>query len=53
MSLIVAENVSKHYQVAAIKVSKDYQSGEIVVQAWRLKYFILFAFRKFLRYSSC
>ncbi len=33
MNLIVAENVSKHYQVAAIKVSKDYQSGEILVQA--------------------
>ncbi len=35
MSLIVAEKVSKHYRVAATKVSKDYQAGEVVVQALR------------------
>ncbi len=35
MSLIVAEKVSKHYQVAATKVSKDYQVGEVIVQALR------------------
>lgn len=33
MGLIVAENVSKHYQVAALKVRKDYQAGEVIVQA--------------------
>lgn len=35
MSLIVAENVSKDYQVIATKVSKDYQTGEVVVRALR------------------
>lgn len=33
MSLIVAEKVSKYYQIAAIKVNKDYQAGEVLVQA--------------------
>lgn len=35
MSLVIAEKVSKHYQVAAIKVSKRYQGGEVIVQALR------------------
>ncbi len=35
MSLIVAENISKDYQVVATKVSKDYSAGEIVVRALR------------------
>ncbi|MGB9700086.1 MAG: ABC transporter ATP-binding protein [Thermodesulfobacteriota bacterium] len=35
MSLIIAENISKHYQVAALKVSKDYKVGEVIVQALR------------------
>jgi len=35
MSLIVAENISKDYQVVAIKVSKDYGAEENVVRALR------------------
>jgi putative ABC transport system ATP-binding protein len=35
MSLIVAENISKDYQVVAIKVSKDYGPPENVVRALR------------------
>ena len=35
MGLIVAENISKDYQVVATKVSKDYQTGEVVVRALR------------------
>src|SRR4030043_1793871 len=35
MSLIVAENISKDYQVVAIKVSKDYGPAENVVRALR------------------
>src|SRR3989339_1303193 len=35
MSLIVAENISKDYQVVAIKVSKDYGAGENIVRALR------------------
>ena len=35
MSLIVAENISKDYQVVAIKVSKDYGAAENIVRALR------------------
>ena len=35
MSLIVAENISKDYQVVAIKVTKDYGAGENIVRALR------------------
>jgi ABC-type sugar transport system ATPase subunit len=35
MSLIVAENLTKDYQVVATKVSKDYRAGEVVVRALR------------------
>ncbi|KPK95177.1 MAG: ABC transporter [Deltaproteobacteria bacterium SM23_61] len=35
MSLILAENISKDYQVVATKVSKDYGGGEVVVRALR------------------
>ncbi len=35
MSLIVAKNISKDYQVVATKVSKDYGTGEVVVRALR------------------
>src|SRR4030042_1064510 len=35
MGLIVAENISKDYQVVATKVSKDYRTGEVVVRALR------------------
>ena len=35
MSLIVAENLTKDYQVVATKVSKDYRTGEVVVRALR------------------
>src|SRR4030042_6641062 len=35
MSLIRAENISKDYQVVATKVTKDYQTGEVVVRALR------------------
>ncbi len=35
MSLIVAENISKDYQVLATKVSKDYGPAEMVVRALR------------------
>src|SRR4030066_1051066 len=35
MSLIVAENISKDYQVVATKVSKDYGAGENIVRALR------------------
>jgi putative ABC transport system ATP-binding protein len=35
MSLIKAENVSKDYRVVATKISKDYQTGEVVVRALR------------------
>ncbi len=33
MSLIKAENVSKDYRVVATKITKDYQTGEVVVRA--------------------
>jgi putative ABC transport system ATP-binding protein len=33
MSLVVAENVTKNYQVVAVKVSKDYGSQENVIRA--------------------
>ena len=35
MSLIKAENVSKDYRVVATKITKDYQTGEVVVRALR------------------
>jgi putative ABC transport system ATP-binding protein len=35
MSLIMADNISKDYQVVATKVSKDYGAGENVVRALR------------------
>ncbi len=35
MSLIVAEKISKDYQVVATKVSKDYSAGEVIVRALR------------------
>ena len=35
MSLIRAENVSKDYRVVATKITKDYQTGEVVVRALR------------------
>ena len=35
MNLIKAENVSKDYRVVATKITKDYQTGEVVVRALR------------------
>jgi putative ABC transport system ATP-binding protein len=35
MSLIVAENISKDYQVVATKIGKDYPTGEVIVRALR------------------
>ena len=35
MSLIVAKNITKDYQVVATKVSKDYQTGEVLIRALR------------------